>query len=375
MQKDSDNANADNWTNMMNNYALYYPTIEFTNYEWLWSASLLWDRLYRIVPRGYQPNDPSNVLALMESGEIGLPIHPDNYTSLIAEEFMNRLDSCEWDAAALDLVMTDDYRRLHMDKVDVVLRNMIIAQGAGTAHGDWLYVPKDFTAHYMTYLANVVAERNHLQMLSDSVPAWTGATYFKYSGAVEGFPREEFSQQLVTLVVREFLPEDILSIKPKDILAFRENHREERQRLLIAMQTWAKKLSECDDDRVVRDLIQDMNKEIDVSLKDFRDSLSALSIAGLTGLKSLTFPVATKVATLIGGKDLDTTTLLVITGAGVALGLVSGLSDWSQKRKRLTKSCDYSYLMHMQKRWKGIARYDNDYNYYLCREMEEFIND
>ncbi len=122
-------------------------------------------------------------------------------------------------------------------------------------------------------------------------------------------------------------------------------------------------------------MIQDMKKEIEASLKDFRSSLSALNIAGLTGLKSLTFPVATKVAALIAGKQLDSSTLLIVTSAGVALGLVSGLTDWNQKRKRLLKECDYSYLMHMQKRWKGIAMYGKDYNYYLCREMEEFIND
>jgi hypothetical protein len=359
----------------MNNYALYYPTIEFTNHQWLWSASLLWDRLYRIVPTGYQPDDPPNVLALMESGEIGIPLHPDDYAPLIAEEFIARLDSGEWNAAALTLDMPDEYRRLHTDKVDVVLRDMIIAHGAGKAQGEWLHVPTDFAAHYMTYLANAVAERNKLQMLSDSAPAWAGATYFKYNGQVEDFPRDEFTQQLATMVVREFLPSDILSIKPKDILSFREKYRAERQRLLTSMQTWAKRLSECDDDRVAQDLIQDMNKDIEASLKDFRGSLSALNVAGMTGLKSLTFPVVTKVASLIGGKDLDPSTLLFVAGASVALGLVSGLSDWNQKRKKLTKECDYSYLMHMRKQWKGIAMYDKDYNYYLCRKMEEFIND
>ena len=40
----------------MANYALYYPTIEFQNYSWLWSASLLWDRIYRIVPESYEYN-------------------------------------------------------------------------------------------------------------------------------------------------------------------------------------------------------------------------------------------------------------------------------------------------------------------------------
>jgi hypothetical protein len=359
----------------MNNYALYYPTIEFNDYEWLWSASLLWDRIYRIVPAGYQPDDSPNVLALMESGEIGISLQPDAYAPIVAEEFIARLDSGEWDAAALTLDMPEEYRRLHADKVDVVLRDMIIARGAGKAQGEWLDVPTDFAAHYMTYLANAVAERNKLQMLSDSVPAWTGATYFKYDGHVEDFPRDGLTQQLATMIIREFLPSDILSVKPKDILFFREKYRTERQRLLTAMQTWAKRLSECDDDRIAQDMIQDMKKEIEASLKDFRGSLSALNVAGLTGLKSLIFPVATKVAALFGGPELNSSTLLIVAGADLAVGLVSGLSDRNQKRKKLTKECDYSYLMHMRKQWKGIAMYNNDYNYWLCREMEEFIND
>jgi len=359
----------------MNNYALYYPTIEFTDYAWLWSASLLWDRIYRIVPAGYRPDDPPNVSALTESGEIGIPIHPDDYAPQLATDFIRRLDSGEWNAAALTGEITDQYKRLHSDKVDVVLREMIIARGAGSAHDEWLHVPTDFAAHYMTYLANAIAERNKLQMLSDSAPAWTGATYFRFDGKVEDYPQEEFTQQLATLVVKDFIPANLLDIRPKDILSFRQKYRSERQRFLLAMQTWAKRLSECDDGRVAQDIVHDMKIEIESALTDFRGSLSALNVVAMTGLKSLTFPVATKVASFIGGKDLDPSILMIVTGIGAALGLVSGLSDWKHKRKKLLKECDYSYLMHMGNRWTRCAMYNKDYNYYLCREMEEFIND
>lgn len=359
----------------MKNYALYYPTIEFTNYQWLWSAALMWDRIYRIVPAGYQTQDPPNVLALMESGEIGIPIHPDDYASGVAKDFVDRLESGEWNAAALTGKLSDEYRCLHTDKVDVLLREMIIAKGAGTKQGEWLHVPTDFAAHYMMFLANTIAEKNNLQMLSDSAPAWTGATYFKFDGGIEDYPRDEYSQQLVTLVIKDFLPSNILSIRPADILSFRKKYRAERQRLLASMQRWAKCISDCKDERIMQDIIQDMKIDIEAALKDFRGSLSALNVATMSGLKSLTFPVVTKVAAVIGGKDLDPTTLMIVTGLGAALGLVSGLSNWNQKKKNLTKECDYSYLMHMRGQWKGMAMDNKDYNYYLCREMEEFIND
>lgn len=43
---------------MNNNYTLYYPTIEFNNPCWLWSAALL---CYRIVPEDYELKDSENI--------------------------------------------------------------------------------------------------------------------------------------------------------------------------------------------------------------------------------------------------------------------------------------------------------------------------
>jgi hypothetical protein len=59
--------------------ALYYPSIEFADPQWLWASSLIWDRIYRIVPNGYAPEDSENIRKLSETGEIGIPIHPDKY--------------------------------------------------------------------------------------------------------------------------------------------------------------------------------------------------------------------------------------------------------------------------------------------------------
>lgn len=83
----------------------------------------------------------------------------------------------------------------------------------------------------------------------------------------------------------------------------------------------------------------------------------------------------TKVAAQIAGKELDPSTLLVVSTLGIGLGLVTGLADYRQKRKKVEQESDYSYLLHLGREWKGRARYGKDYNYFLYREMEEFIND
>ncbi|MBN1545713.1 MAG: hypothetical protein JW902_03545 [Syntrophaceae bacterium] len=359
----------------MPNYSLYYPTIEFQDYTWLWSASLLWDRIYRIIPEGYEPDEPENIRLLLETGEIGIPIRPDAYTKETAKDFLDKVDSGQWSAAALEFEIPEAYARLHQDKVDVELRNMIIAKGKADAHGEWLNVPIEFETLYMTYLANQVAQRNNLQLVSDSAAAWTGATFFKYDGEIEPFPYEDQTQQLATLVVRDFIPGNIMDFHPEAILKFRAKYGDERRRFLNSIRNAAKAFSECEDEGIYRDRFEDLKREIEASLKDYRGSLQALNVAAWTGIKSVSFPVVTKVATAIAGTDLDVATLTVVSALGIGLGLVSGFSDWKEKRRKIDKDSDYSYLMHLGRNWKGSAMYKNDYNYFLCREMEEFIND
>lgn len=357
------------------NYALYYPTIEFQNYAWLWSAALLWDRIYRIVPSSYIPDDPDNIKTFVDTGEIGIPIHPDTYVKDIADQFIDKFESGHWDAAALTYDIPEDYVRLHPDKVDIKLRELIVAKGKAKNNDEWLHVPVEFEAHYMTYLANAIADRNNLSILTDSTPAWTGATYFKYDGEVEDYPREDLTQLLATIVIRDFIPENIIAIPPKDIIKFRDKYRDERKRFMLAMQSAADRISSCEDPSVVRDHIEDIKTDIESALKDYRRSLEVLNISRLTGLKSLTFPALTKVASMVTGQELSVETLAVVSALGFGFGLVAGFSELSHKRRKLSKKSDYSYLMHLTRNWKNCAMYNNDYNYYLCREMEEFIND
>jgi len=357
------------------NYALYYPSIEFQDYRWLWSASLIWDRIYRIVPQNYKPEDPKNIQSLTETGEIGIPIRPDAYTREVAQEFVDKIDTGKWSAAALEFDMSEAYAKLHQDKVDVELRNVIIARGRASEHDQWLYVPTEFESLYMTFLAGRVAEKNDLQLVSDSAAAWTGSTYFGYDGEIEDFPREDLSQQLATLVVRDFIPTNVLEIRPDQLIAFRGKYRDERARFVSCIREMAKAISDSEDANVYNDRVEDIKSDIESAVSDYRRSMCNLNVAGWTGITSICFPVAREVASAMAGKDLDVTTLHMISALGIGLGLVAGISALDEKRKSLERACDFSYLIHVSRDLKGVALYGKDYNYFLCRQMEEFIND
>ena len=89
-------------------------------------------------------------------------------------------------------------------------------------------------------------------------------------------------------------------------------------------------------------------------------------------MKTIIFPATTGVISKY--IPLDPTQLAILNATGLAMGVVSGLATMKQKGKRLSEEYDYSYLVNLQREWQTCYR-GEDWNYFLCRQMEEFIND
>jgi hypothetical protein len=185
-------------------------------------------------------------------------------------------------------------------------------------------------------------------------------------------PREDLPHVLAAMLIRDFIPTNVVNIEPKALLSFRDKHRDERHRFVNAVRTAASRMANCHDAKVARDMYEDLKKDITSSLEDYRKSMDILKVEGWTGIKTLLFPAATGVI----GKliALDPTQLTILSAAGLAIGAVSGIASMKQKGKKLTREYDYSYLLHMRRTWQKCYR-NSDWNYYLCRQMEEFIND
>jgi len=359
------------------NYALYYPTIEFNDYGSLWSAALLWDKIYRIVPKSYIPDDPKNVQILMQDGSIGSAIHPDEYARDTAKKFLHDLKTKGWDASALTVSDPEkiDYVRLHKDKVDVMLKEMIISKSQETSVGDWFNVPSDFGGLYMTYLAKEVSERNNLQLISDFPAAWTGTTYFRYDGKIDPdvFSDAEMTHRLANIIISNFVPENILSIPPEEIIRFRKERKHERQRFVLSIKQAATKFANCEDPKIIRDLIEDVKKDIANSIHEYKKSADILNVTGWAGFSSLSFPILSNIILTIIPLD-DPVKIKILSTMGLAIGLIASIAKLQQKQQKLSRESDYSYLLHS---CSELRHYDDalGYNTSLWRNIEEFVND
>ena len=358
------------------NLALYYPSMEFPNIDWLKGMLLFWDGIRRIVPNSYTPNDKDDIRPFLEAGIIH-SIDPGKDAADIANEFQRKLDSLYNNAAALDWIKRPEdfekHYRIHPDKVDARLRDLLSSREISIATKDWLNVSEEFGRFYMFYLANAMAEKRGLAKITDRKEAWTASCYFDYDGTLDSYADLDADKHIVTLMLRNFIPDNIEEIPANSIISFREKHRDERRRFIEAVKNFSTKLSNIDDMLIIEDAINEYKKDIESSIKDFRESLRSLKFTSLTGIKTISFPVGFNVAGYFGEWNWQYKTISSV--AGLALGFLTSYADYREQRKKLIKESDFSYIYFLRDTFDNWHYDGGPLNYHLYRQIEEFVND
>lgn len=358
---------------MNNNYALYFPTIEFNNPRWLRSAALIWDRIYRIVPEGYNPNESRIIKELTLDGTIGEYIRPEKYSDKFCDMFIEKCASGFFGAASVEhyTKMNSQYIKLHKSKADVKLRNMILAKDM--RNSQWLNVPEHIASLYMLYLANYIADECNISLITDKVEAWCGANYFSHDGNLWDAPVNS-NEEIVALMIQDFIPSNIMDASSNELLKFREKRSDERHRFVSLINELAKSISQCKDETIVYDLINDSKKEINESIREYKKSMIDLKVKTWTGVKSLMIPVAMPVATAFF--QMPDSLKGILQAVGIAVGVVAGFYDERTQKERLKKNFQYSYLLEIKDYFERIGPcYAREYDSYLNYVLNNFIHD
>lgn len=352
--------------------ALYYPSISFNNPQWLLCASLLWDRIYRIVPDGVEVNDHIALKPLLETGHIGEYISPPQNLNELADAFLSEMDEYSFAAAFCLNEEDEQYTRLHPSKLDVRMRHMLDEY----AHQEdgWYGVPTDFATHYMCYLANHIALKNNIHTISDDSGAWTSTACFKFGGGIDVITEKTngIEKVLTALSIPEISPYNFDTCPAEKIVQIREKYADERIEFMDSLDEIYKKLSSIEHPDLARDYIEDEKKRINAAIKNYQQMLTAAAGKKTRGKLSILIPVATQVADILLGGSWSVSQMVTLPFAGVLAGAVCGLSTFRKDLKVADSSA--MYLFSLQNEWRKL-RQGCDYNYTLCRDMEEFIND
>lgn len=354
------------------NAAIYYPSIGFTDAEWLLRASLLWDKIYRIVPQGVVPNDDESIKPLIDSGEIGINLAPPNDLENLTDKFLSEIEN--FNAAAFSFTVDELYTRLHQDKIDVRLRSIL--DEYANYENDWYGVPTDFATYYMCYLANYMAEKNNLHVVSDDSGAWVSEAWFRYGGGVDDRlleHQDDIEKVLTLFTIPEISPYNFSNCTAETVVNIREKYKDEREIFTSYILDIHKNLSSFDNKDVAIDYIEHEKGKIHRAIGDYQKSMATICRNRLMGKLSFIIPISSCIADYFLGGAYSFSKMVSLPFGGMAAGALCGLYSYTKDVN--IQPNNISYLLSMQTEWKNLRGRDLDYNYSLHRDIEEFIND
>lgn len=370
----------------MSNSILYYPTIEFqkSDYKWLWSASLLWDKIYRIVPSGYELHEPDNIRILCESGDIGKPLSPATYANAASDEFALFMDDYSQCAAALNGIDDVHYKyptRVHHTKIDQKLKEQLLYDGKiFEADDDWILFDPHIANFYMTFLAKHIAEQNSLALYTHSRELWTTSTYYLCDGSLQAdcFINEHCfepsAEALVSLMITDVFPDGVLNVHPEQILRFREKRKDERENFINVINDFRNKLSCATAPEILKEIIEDEKIKIEHAKSDYKRSMDILKIVKFGGILTT---LLTLTADALGYLPYPQSAATIFESSSLGIGVLTGIAE-----KALNKhpANPYTYLANIKKSFSTSYQLPNEpflsqFNYALYRDFEEFIND
>ena len=366
----------------MSNSILYYPTIEFRpeDYQWLWNASLFADKIYRIVPPDYNLREPRNIEVLCSAGEIGIPISPIPYSRDASEEFSHFMDMNRGKAAALSLIDSDEteYIKIHSSKMDVkLLKDMFFNLKHIEDDENWLYANPNTANFYMTFLANHIAKQNSLSLWTRNQELWTTSTYFLYDGSLQNDYKSEkefvepSTDALVSLMISDIFPQNLLNVLPEDILHFRDKRKDERMQFLNTINHLRKELATADAPEVIRAILNDEKKKVDAAANEYKKSMDILKVIRFGGI--LTTAMTITADALGYCSDVPALCKDILTSAGLWVDILTGVFE---KKAKSIDDNPYTYLAHIT---SNFSYYPGSfqicagqppiamYNYMLCR--------
>lgn len=348
--------------------ALHYPTIEFNDHDAFKRSLLVWDRLHRIVPDGYVPDDHPEVVDAVGAGvvhDLTVGINEKGQAARRFLDFYALRDSpnnmLTWPAG----FSTETFTRINPDKIDAKLLPLFEELSRRMTADGFLEVPHEHAGGYMFYLATAVAQERALELTTDSSDYWAVGTYFANEGSfTEQVYSEDADVYLANLAIDDLLPENLKSVSIDTILRFRETTNEQRVAFQRELKSLREEISRCNNKQHARYIVEDFIGRFQRAKADYRDSLGFFRKDGLCSIFSVGLPAAATfiaLPTLSGGDPFDPVRL----GSGMLLGAVSALATREMGRK--PKSIG-SFLVDAE----GLTRTPS---WFLHRKFEEFIND
>jgi Family of unknown function (DUF6236) len=353
--------------------ALYYPTIDINNEEWLKNAILFWDEINTIVPSSIKsPYKEDATHFLSDEGLLNpITVSPDDYViEELANDTLNYLNTNEGFQLLTQgqgenyVIHRDKLPRevselfdIHPDKLPWEIQRRL---KHNLRDDGWFEVNSNFAIFYMTLLANKICEQKSIALLSDNNLTANFTDKFRLDNQIAIHSRRErhfYSRQgdekyinlaqglLTNLVISGIKVLEHSSFH--DILNFKKRHRDELGHFRTNIAKLTEKVSEEKSLEAIQQDVTDIyQNEFLPSYNNFKSALNSSGIKWISEniIKvSVVSTSATAFQTALLGLSLPQALL-----ASAGISLVSSIISYNQDKKEKLITNPYSYLLAVE---------------------------
>ncbi len=350
---------------MTSNSILYYPSIEFHSDEWVKSSLLLWDNVYRIVPREYQPEDNYSIKAFVDSDLVRNIYLDETDVQKTGTEFMELYENLPFVPDGLEV---GDEDRIHPEKIDKRLYPSLERIADNFLHDGWLLLPRELARGYMFYLAKTVAQRRNLVRGTDDSDSWSIAPFFTEEANFDDFVCNEQAEGFYcSLFLQDLVPQDIGNVSAKKIIQFVERRKDLKYQLRIKLDLLCQKLTTIESKEHAMLEVNDFLQQVEQDKAELRNSMDFWKSGRGSSLFAVGVPTT---LTAIGALGLSGEPFSAHKiASSILIGAVASYSNFSKIKRQDRDSSYASYLIQVDKLVKPNTPYR------LMRNFEEFLND
>lgn len=351
----------------MRDSVLYFPHIEIANSQWLKTSLLLWDNVYRIVPRSYTPLDNDDTKKAVDAGLVRAVNLEGPDMQGISRKFSKFLRNLPFTPAGLQ---SGEISLLHPEKVDAALYPLLEQYARGEKRGGWIELPREIVRGYMFFLSTQVAKRRKLERCTDDKYAFAVSSYFsERANFGERLYQPESPGFYTSLIFEDLLPSDVDHIPMDQIIRIARDSRDERIAFREQLLKFASELCECESRDHANTITNDFKRDLIVARDRLKASQGFLGEHDRGSLFTMGIPVAlTAFGGLISG-GVDPFEIHTLASS-LLIGAIAAYADFRKVLSTAKNPYGVAYLVSLEKQFVGTDRYPA-----FDRYLEEFVND
>lgn len=348
--------------------ALYYPTIDIINEEWLKTAVLFWDEICTIVPESISNPYRENTTQYLHDEGLLTPISINPDSRIVEEISVDAVNYLNTNEGFQCLTRNNQHSVIHRDKLPRDISRLFRMHPEKLpyeiqhilredfTHDGWLNVNSDFAIYYMTLLANKISNNHSIALLTDNVFSANLSDKVRLDNQIAigiddyHFRRNTRYINLAQGILVNTVIESI-RIKPTtslvDIINFKRKYQDELGRFRTNLSEITSTVSSDKSFDVIRQEVEDIYK--DKFLPSYNDCKKALNGAGIKWFSDNIMKVSAISASSTGIPIACGLSVPQALLAGAGISLVASLISYNVDRQRDLRQNPYSYLLSVNR--------------------------